>query len=167
MKKVIVLLLMISTIIFQSVRAQTKPAYDFTLQDEQGKIVKLSDFKGKVIVMDFWFTGCINCMNFYHISLSDAEQHFAHNPSVVFVSICIDKDKTVWLKSLERGRYVSKESVNLYTEGLGDQHPVIKQYQVITYPQPIIIGKKGAVRSRSDHLTEPGVLIKCIDDALK
>jgi hypothetical protein len=129
-------------------------------------MVNLSDFKGKVVVMDFWFTGCINCMNFYRTSLSGAEQQFAHRPDVVFISICIDKEKSTWLRSLEKGRYASKKSVNLYTEGLGDQHPVIKRYKVIAYPQPVVINKQGKIVSNAGDLTTFAKLNAAITKAL-
>jgi len=152
--------------IIYKVQGQSQKAADFKLTDTNGKIVWLTDFRGKVVVLDFWFTGCINCMNFYRTSLSDAERHYNHNPQVVFVSVCIDKERDKWRKSLEKGKYTSATSVNLYTDGLGDQHPVIKQYNVGTYPQPIVIEKNGNIISRSEHLTEPGELIKAIGKAI-
>ncbi len=43
-------------------RSETlKPAPDFELKDLSGKIVRLSDFKGKVVLLDFWATYCIPC----------------------------------------------------------------------------------------------------------
>jgi cytochrome c biogenesis protein CcmG/thiol:disulfide interchange protein DsbE len=38
-----------------------KPAPGFTLQDPSGAKVSLSDFKGKVVLLNFWATWCVGC----------------------------------------------------------------------------------------------------------
>ena len=40
---------------------ERKPAPEFALKDSMGKTVKLSDYKGKVVLLNFWATWCKPC----------------------------------------------------------------------------------------------------------
>jgi thiol-disulfide isomerase/thioredoxin len=116
-----------------------KPLPEFAFTDSVGKQVSLESLSGKVLLLDFWYTGCINCIKIQP-SIQEIEERFAKDDFLV-VSVSIDKDKYTWLKSIPK--YTSKNSHKLYTGGLGSEHPFIKFFNYDSYPSLIVIGKNG------------------------
>ena len=114
--------------------------YQFTLLDSARKTYRLKDFNDKLLIMDFWFTGCENC-----IVVKDAMKsiidHFRNDPRVVFVTVSIDHSFEFWKKSLRSGLYTNAKELNLYTEDKGSEHPLIKYYRISTYPRIMAILK--------------------------
>ncbi|WP_054511046.1 TlpA disulfide reductase family protein [Chryseobacterium sp. ERMR1:04] len=141
-------------------------AYDFSLKDVSGKVVKLSDFKGKVVFIDFWFTGCLSCSAFYTKQLYKMEQYYKGNPNFVFLSISSDKDLNGWKKSINGGLYTSKHTLNLYTNGEGFTHPILNEYGVFTYPAQVLIDRKGKIEQRANLSVPFEQLIQIIDFSL-
>ncbi|ATP57391.1 hypothetical protein CPT03_13390 [Pedobacter ginsengisoli] len=125
---------------------QSASAFPFELQDVNGKRYHLKDFEGKVLVMDFWFTGCAACMQL-NAAMEKIMQHYKNNKQVVFVTVSSDNNKESWEKSLFTGRYTSEGTINLYTNGLGMAHPLLKYYNFQGAPRQLIINKKGKLVS--------------------
>ena len=71
-----------------TVTAEPAPAADFKLKDLDGKEVKLSDFRGKVVILDFWATWCGWCLK--EMPLLDKFQK-AHPKDVVLLTINTDR----------------------------------------------------------------------------
>ncbi len=143
-------------------------AFDFSLRDTTGKLVHLKDFAGKTILMDFWYTGCTNCI-LASEALQSFEAPFLKDSNFVFLSISIDRDKVTWLNSVRGGKYTSKGRINLYTDQRGFEDPLIKHYNIYGYPTLMMIDKKGNVLSA--RLPDPRKnngeeLIKIIKEAL-
>ncbi|RKE52397.1 TlpA family protein disulfide reductase [Sphingobacterium detergens] len=141
-------------------------ASDFKLNGVDGNSYSLKDFRGKVIVMDFWFTGCGACRLLNPI-LEQASQKM-RNERVAFLSISIDKKKEIWEKSLKGNKYSFPGAIKLYTEGLGDKHPIISDYNIKGYPTVVIISPEGKllplpVNPRSDKAES---LLAVINSAL-
>ncbi|WP_312365616.1 TlpA disulfide reductase family protein [Sphingobacterium sp.] len=144
-------------------------SFQFKLEDENGKMVTNADFIGKVVLFDFWFTGCKGCLAL-HKNMAPVKAHFKNNPNFKYVSISIDKKRVIWLNSLQKGEYTDKTDVKLWTNEQGDKHPIIRYYEIGSYPTMILIGKNDEVIAMNppNPYTErnKNALIKMISDAL-
>lgn len=122
-------------------RMKGADAYNFTLRDENGDIHKMSEFKGKVVFIDFWFTGCGNCIKVKPF-LEKIEDRFEGKP-VVFLSINIDNKREQWLKGIQSGKYTTRIAMNLFSGDGGINSEISKYYSVSGGPTLVLIDKNG------------------------
>lgn len=115
-----------------------RPAPQFTLKDDTGKTVSLSDFKGKNVYLDFWGVDCGPCI--YNIKNHSPQLHEKYkDKNIVFINICVDADEGNWKKALKKYHL---DGVNLLAEGWGG-NPVCKAYDVNAIPHYVLIDKEG------------------------
>lgn len=72
---------------------------NFTLVDRDRKEVSLADFKGKIVLLDFWASWCNPCrieMKSLHKIYSELK-----GDDLVFISISLDEDRDKWLKAMD------------------------------------------------------------------
>lgn len=116
-----------------------RPAIDFTLPDLSNKRVSLSQFKGKLVLLDFWYNGCPSCASVFN-AMSAVKAHFKNNPNVVFLNISVDQTKLRWHQGISL--YKISDDVNVFTEGKGERHPVIKAHGINGYPSQFLIDQQ-------------------------
>lgn len=75
-------------------------ATDFTQPDTKGKPVKLSDFKGKYVLVDFWASWCGPCRAENPFILSAYQKYKDKGFTVLGVSIDDESGKKAWLKAI-------------------------------------------------------------------
>ena len=71
-----------------------RPAPDFRLPDSKGRTVGLSDFKGKVLLIEFMSTTCPHCQKFAPV-LEDVHTRFKGRVAVVGIATFPDSASTV------------------------------------------------------------------------
>jgi cytochrome oxidase Cu insertion factor (SCO1/SenC/PrrC family) len=115
---------------------------DFKLTDMEGNSFTKENLKGKVVVMDFWFTGCKGCAQMVP-ALSKVEDVFKEDTNVVFLSVSIDENKDRWLQSIRQKKYTTGNGENLYTGGEGDNHHIIRNLGIESYPSIFVMNDRG------------------------
>ncbi len=138
-----------------------QPAADFTFNTADGKKMKLSDLKGKVVYLDFWASWCGPCISELPAA-KKVEDHFAGR-DVVFLKVSIDEDETAWKNALEKRKI---EGINTRLDG-GWKAPVAKQYGVQGVPSYFLLDKKGKfITETTPRPSETEELIGLLEGAL-
>ncbi|GEP98077.1 TlpA family protein disulfide reductase [Chitinophaga cymbidii] len=115
-----------------------QPGLNYSLADDKGRIRTPADFKGKVVIMDFWFTGCHWCA-VQHQNMKPVKEYFSKDTSVVFLSISNDRTKESWLKSVKEGKYSDATDVNVWAEETDGKTDIIRYYNIKAFPTLIIV----------------------------
>jgi peroxiredoxin len=110
-------------------------ATDFSLKDLNGNDVRLSDFRGKVVMLDFWATWCPPCVNAIPELAALHEKYNAKGFEIIGASM----DHSV----RDTKEFVSEHHVP-YTIVMSTDK-VEKQYGVTTIPVTFLIDKTGKV----------------------
>lgn len=116
-------------------------AADFTYTDIDGKMVSLSDFKGKVVLVDVWATWCGPCRQ--QLPYMKKLEEELHGMDVVLLSVSVDeeKDKEKWKQMIIDDKM---GGVHVFASGWSK---ITKDYKITGIPRFMLFDKKGNVIS--------------------
>lgn len=133
-----------------------KPAPDFTVELLDGKKKTLSDYKGKVVVLDFWATWCVPCVKALPELIETVEPY--KEKGVVLLAVNQEEQPEVVRKFLEaKGLKVTVAMDRNAAIGSG--------YNVDSLPQTIVINQDGHVAAHAVGYTRDG--IKSLQEVIK
>ncbi len=127
--------------------ARNRTAPDFELPSINGGKVRLSSYRGKVVILNFWTKTCGPCLQELP-SLGELAQILAKRSDVVLVTISTDEsvaDVQNTLKSVLGGKSPQFEALVD-----PDASVVRDKFGTKLYPETWFIDKKGVIRARVD-----------------
>jgi peroxiredoxin len=77
-------------------------AMDFTQKNTKGKPVRLSDFKGKYVLLDFWASWCGPCRKETPALVKAYNKYQEKGFTILSVSLDKSTEKTAWLQAIEK-----------------------------------------------------------------
>ncbi len=109
----------------------------------EGEVVKLSDFRGKYVLIDFWASWCGPCRK--------------ENPNVVKVynkykskgfeilGVSLDNSKDRWVSAIEKDQLTWQHVSDLKKWG----SPIAKSYGVSSIPYTVLLDKEGKILAKN------------------
>lgn len=136
-------------------------APNFTLQNLDGEEVKLSDYRGKTVLLNFWASWCPPC----RIEMPHMEKFYANYASKDAVVLAVN------MTHLEDGQ----ENVKGFLEDFGLTFPhaldmtgrITDQYQVIAYPTTYVLDAKGVITQRFQGAIDYNMMKEAYSKAAK
>jgi thiol-disulfide isomerase/thioredoxin len=119
-----------------------RPAPEIDGTDMNGKPLRLSDFKGKVVMLVFWGTWCGPCM-----ALVPRERELVarlKDQPFAFLGVDCKDDQGTARQAMAR----EKMTWPSWYDGAADRGPIAERYHVRSWPSIFVIDAKGIIRAR-------------------
>ncbi len=130
-------------------------APDFKIQDLQGRTLALADYKGKVLVINFWATWCPPCRR----EIPDLIEAYTElkDRGLEILGLSVDDMPAAALQE-----WVRKQGLN-YPVALATPE-MVAAYEPGDYiPATIIVDRKGVIRFRQAELMTKAALVKLFE----
>lgn len=146
------------------------PAFDFTLTDQYGNEHTLSDYKGKVVFLNFWATWCPPCRK----EMPDIEK--------LYREYNFNKDEVVFLGVVNpssdeypNNQDVKKEEIISFIEKNGYTFPtvfdetgeVLQNYFISAFPTTFMVDKEGYIYGYVPGMMTKDIMLNVINETLQ
>jgi peroxiredoxin len=122
--------------IYEHVVVVGDSAPDFSITADNGRTVSVSNFGGKLLVLNFWATWCPPCIS--EIPSLDQFQKLFASSGVVVLGVSVDKDEQVYK------RFLSRAKVSFMT-ARDPGNKINAEYGTFKFPETYLINSDGKV----------------------
>ncbi|WP_207422012.1 TlpA disulfide reductase family protein [Desertivirga brevis] len=120
-------------------------AMDFTQADPTGKLVKLSNFRGKYVLLDFWASWCGPCRQENPNVVKAFNSYKDRNFTILSVSLDRENGKEAWLKAIDNDKLTWTHVSDLK---FWNNEAAVK-YGIRSIPQNFLIDPNGKIIAKN------------------
>jgi len=117
-------------------------APDFEIETGDGQPLKLADFRGKYVLLDFWATWCGPCITDLP-QMKSLYDNFKDNPKFAMISLSADNDVESAKKCIE------ENELEWHQGFIGRSSKVQSDYYVSGIPSVFLVGPDGKVVAKN------------------
>lgn len=133
--------------------------FDFEANDPNGQKHRLSEFKGKYILLDFTKEFCQPCEQ----AIKELKNiHQKYSDQITLISFTGEKSETYWKKGIVRNKI---PWLSLW-DGAGNHGKTLMKYDVQGFPKIFLINKEGKIVEIIDGYSD-GILEPKVENLLK
>ncbi|MCH9682822.1 MAG: redoxin domain-containing protein [Deltaproteobacteria bacterium] len=138
-------------------------APDFTVTDLEGNEVKLSDYRGKLVLVNFWATWCEPCITEWP-QVSMLSERIGDREDVAVLAVSIDKEREAISPFLERMAMGDTRTTVLWDSST----TLHTQFGSTNIPDTYFIDEQGLVMSVFVNVREWGMpeAIRCVESSI-
>lgn len=112
---------------------------EFSQDDPNGKVVKLSDYRGKYVLLDFWASWCVPCRSANPKLVALYNKYKDKGFDVLGISL--DSDKSAWQTAIMQDKLYWRQVSDLK----GGNNAVAKQFKVNAIPMGFLLDPEGRI----------------------
>ena len=134
-------LVAVAALLLGGADTEPRPAPDFTLQNLDGDAVSLAEYRGDVVILDFWATWCKPCTKTFP-ELHALQQEYADR-GVALLVVSLDRNEERARDHLVENGFATD---NVLWGSLEEARAVKELYGVVGIPRTFLIDRTGYIR---------------------
>lgn len=122
-------------------KGQTPP--EIAMNDPDGKPLKLSSLRGKVVLIDFWASWCGPCMAELPTVVANYKKY--HDKGFEVFSVSLDSDKNAWVGAIKQKGLIWPYHVSDLMQW---KSMVVPLYRIKSIPKTVLLDREGRIIDR-------------------